>query len=49
MYDALTPLHARLRRESFATLAGDFEKTGFLGSISMIGLPYGLLGCGLWL
>ena len=48
MHDAKAALYAGLGRETFASLAGDFEKRGFLDRT--IGLPYGLrvvvCGCG---
>ena len=46
MHDAETALYARLGRKTFATFAGDLEKTSCLDR--MIDLPYGLrvVGCG---
>ena len=40
MHDAKAALYAGLGRETFASLAGDFEKRGFLDRT--VGLPYGL-------
>ena len=46
MHDAKAALYAGLGRETFASLAGDFEKRGCPDRT--IGLPYGLrvVGCG---